>query len=98
LWVLRAPKRELEESLTLRAGDAEGLGEATVPGGIVAIKAKQLPKKEHRSPRRSGRDLRVRLREVEPHNRGSHNLNRGSNMLSQGGSIQSRVADMMPPT
>jgi hypothetical protein len=47
-----------------------------------------LPKKELRSPRRNGRDLRVRLRGAEPHNR-------GSNMLSRGDSIQSRVADML---
>jgi hypothetical protein len=36
-----------------------------------------LPKKELRSPRRSGRDLREKLREVEPHNRGSKILSRG---------------------
>jgi hypothetical protein len=49
-----------------------------------------LPRKNSRSPKRNGRDLRVRLKEVEPH--------RGSNMLSRGGSIQSRVAVMLMPT
>ena len=37
--------------------------------------------KEFRIPRRIGRDLRVRLREVEPHSRGSHNLNREDHRL-----------------
>jgi hypothetical protein len=50
-----------------------------------------LPRKNIRSPRRNGRDLRVRLKEVEPHNR-------GSNMLSRGGSIQSKVVGMLMPT
>jgi hypothetical protein len=40
-----------------------------------------LPKKELRSPRRNGKNLRVKLREVESHNRGSHNLNREDNRL-----------------
>jgi hypothetical protein len=58
-----------------------------------------LPKKKHRSPRRNGRDLRVRLREVEPHSRGSNKLNKeDNNMLSRGGSIQNRMADMLTPT
>jgi hypothetical protein len=40
-----------------------------------------LPRKNTRSPRRNGRNLRVRLREVEPHNRGSHNLNGEDNKM-----------------
>jgi hypothetical protein len=35
-----------------------------------------LPRREFRSPRRNGKDLRVRLKEVEPHSRGSHMLSR----------------------
>jgi hypothetical protein len=50
-----------------------------------------LPKKELRTPRRNGRNLRVRLREVEPHSK-------DNNMLSRGDSIQSRVADMLTQT
>ena len=49
-----------------------------------------MPRKEFRRPRRNGRSLRVKLREVEPH--------RGSNMLSRGDSIQSRVAIMLMQT
>jgi hypothetical protein len=51
-----------------------------------------LPKKEFRSPRRIGGDLREKMREVEPHRRGSR-------MLSRGGSqMISKVADMLMPT
>jgi hypothetical protein len=49
-----------------------------------------LPKINIRSPRRNGRNLRVRLKEVEPH-RGSHTLSRGDN-------IPSRVAVMLMRT
>ena len=75
-----------EEKLSRKQGQ-RGRGKSQPRG-------KQLPRKNIKSPWRNGRDLRVRLREVEPHSRGSHKLNRGSNMLSRGGSIQSRVADM----
>jgi hypothetical protein len=47
-----------------------------------------LPKRNIRSPRRNGRNLRVRLREVEPHSK-------ENNMLSQGDNIQSRVVGML---
>jgi hypothetical protein len=49
-----------------------------------------LPKTNTRSPRRNGRNLRVKLREVEPHSEG-HTLNRE-------GSIQSRAEDMLTTT
>jgi hypothetical protein len=49
-----------------------------------------LPKINIKIPRRNGRDLRVELREVEPH--------RGSNMLSRGDNIQIRVVVMMMQT
>ena len=43
-----------------------------------------MPKKEFRSPRRSGEDLRVELREVEPHRRDNKILSRGgSNWISK---------------
>jgi hypothetical protein len=40
-----------------------------------------LPRKETRSPRRNGRNLRVKLKEVEPHSRGSRMLNKEDNKL-----------------
>jgi hypothetical protein len=46
-----------------------------------------LPRINTRIPRRNGRNLRVRLREVEPH-RDNHMLNREGNILS-------RVEDML---
>ena len=49
-----------------------------------------MPRKNSKSPRRNGRNLGVKMKEVEPH--------RGSNMLSRGDNIQSRVADMLTPT
>jgi hypothetical protein len=47
-----------------------------------------LSRKNIRSPRRNGRNLRVRLREVDPHSEDNHMLNREDN-------IQSRVEDML---
>ena len=41
-----------------------------------------MPKRNIRSPRRNGKNLRVRLREVEPHNEDSHMLNREDNIMS----------------
>jgi hypothetical protein len=49
-----------------------------------------LPRKNSRSPRRNGRNLRVRLRKVGPHREG-HTLNRE-------GSIQNRAEDMLTTT
>jgi hypothetical protein len=40
-----------------------------------------LPKKELRSPRRIGRGLREKLKEVEPHSRGNNMLSRGDKKL-----------------
>jgi hypothetical protein len=43
-----------------------------------------LFKRKHRNPRRIGRDLREKLKEVEPHSRGSKILSRGdSKMISK---------------
>jgi hypothetical protein len=56
-----------------------------------------LFKREHRSPRRIGRGLRVKLRKVEPHSRGSHKLNRDSKILSRGGNDRiSKEITLMP--
>ena len=49
-----------------------------------------MPRRNTRSPRRNGRNLRVRLREVEPHSK-DHTLNRE-------GSIQSREEIMLTTT
>jgi hypothetical protein len=40
-----------------------------------------LPKKEFRSPRRIGRDLGVKLKELEPHIRGINTLSRGGSKM-----------------
>ena len=50
-----------------------------------------MPKNELKNPRRSGRSLREKLKEVEPHSR-------GSNMLSRGGSKRISREDMLMPT
>jgi hypothetical protein len=50
-----------------------------------------LPRRNIRSPRRNGRNLRVRLREVEPHSK-------DSNMLSRGDSIVNREGIMLMQT
>jgi hypothetical protein len=46
-----------------------------------------LPKINSRSPRRNGRNLRVKLREVEPHNE--------DHILSKEDNIQNRAKDML---
>jgi hypothetical protein len=46
-----------------------------------------LPRINLGSPRRSGRNLRVKLKEVEPHN--------GDHILNREGSIQSRAEDIL---
>jgi hypothetical protein len=51
----------------------------------VSPEAKQLPRRNTRSLRRNGRNLRVKLKEVEPHRKG--------HMLNREGSIQSRAGD-----
>jgi hypothetical protein len=40
-----------------------------------------LPRRDTRSPRRNGRNLRVRLREVEPHSEDIHMLNKEDNIM-----------------
>ena len=50
-----------------------------------------MPKKNIRNPRRNGKNLRVKLREVEPHSE-------GNNMLSIMGSIMSREEIMLTIT
>jgi hypothetical protein len=41
-----------------------------------------LPRKETKSPKKNGRNLRVKLREVEPHREG-HMLNSEDNIMSR---------------
>jgi hypothetical protein len=50
-----------------------------------------LPRINVRSPRRTGRNLRLELREVEPHNE-------GNNMLNNEGIIMSREEIMLTTT
>ena len=64
--------------------DSEGEVEAS-------LEEKLLLKSEHRSPRRIGRGLREKLKEVENHSR-------GSKFLSQGGSKMISKEDMLTPT
>jgi hypothetical protein len=49
-----------------------------------------LPRKNIKSPRRIGRGLREKMREVEPHSR-------GNNMLSRGGNKMINKEDMLTP-
>ena len=42
-----------------------------------------MPKRNTKSPRRNGRNLRVKLREVEPHSEGNNMLNREGSILSR---------------
>jgi hypothetical protein len=42
-----------------------------------------LPRTNTRSPRRTGRNLRLELRKVEPHSEGSHMLNKEGNIMSR---------------
>jgi hypothetical protein len=42
-----------------------------------------LPRINTRSPRRNGRDLRVRLKEVEPHSEDNNMLSRGDRIMSR---------------
>jgi hypothetical protein len=46
-----------------------------------------LPRINTRSPGRNGRNLRVKLKEAEPHNK--------DHMLNREGSIQNRAEDML---
>jgi hypothetical protein len=50
--------------------------------GKASPEVRQLPKINIRSPRRNGRNLRVRLREVEPHRKG-HTLNREGSIMNR---------------
>jgi hypothetical protein len=41
-----------------------------------------LLRRNTKNPRRNGRNLKVRSREVEPHSEDRHTLNRGDNIMS----------------
>ena len=41
-----------------------------------------MPKRNIRSPKRNGRNLRVKLKEVEPHSEDNNMLNRGDNIMN----------------
>jgi hypothetical protein len=54
-----------------------------------------LPKRNTRSPRRNGRNLRVRLREVGPH-RGDHTLNKEDSIMSRKGIMLTQIRFLIP--
>jgi hypothetical protein len=71
-----------EEKLSRKQGQ-RGRGRSQPRGKAVA-------QEEHRSPKRIGRGLREKLKEVEPHSR-------GSKFLSRGGSKMISKEDMLTP-
>jgi hypothetical protein len=54
-----------------------------------------LPRKELGSPRRNGRNLRVKLREVEPH-RGGHTMNKENRILSREEDMPTTIFFLVP--
>ena len=42
-----------------------------------------MPRRNIGSPRRNGRNLRVRLKEVEPHSEDGHRLNKKDNIMNR---------------
>jgi hypothetical protein len=55
-----------------------------------------LPRINTRSPRRNGRDLRVRLKEEEPHSEDNNTLNRGGSKMSREEIMQTPILFLVP--
>ena len=55
-----------------------------------------MPKNEHRSPRRIGSDLRVKLRKEEPHSKGSKILSRGGSKMTSREDMLTRIHFLVP--
>ena len=49
----------------------------------VSLEANQLPRRNIRSLRRNGRNLRVRLRKVEPHSEDNHRLSKEGSIMNR---------------
>jgi hypothetical protein len=82
--------RTVEDAYQMALKAKEKLSRKKVSEGEAEaiLEARQLPRKTSKSLRRIGRDLKEKLREVEPHSR-------GSKMLSQGGSKMISKEDML---
>jgi hypothetical protein len=55
-----------------------------------------LPKREFKSPRRIGRGLREKLKEVEPHSRGNKFLSRGDNKMISKEDMLTQIHFLVP--
>jgi hypothetical protein len=55
-----------------------------------------LPKRNTRSPRRNGRNLRVKLKEVEPHSKDNSMLSRGDNIMIREEIMLTRTLFLIP--
>jgi hypothetical protein len=55
-----------------------------------------LPRRNSRSPRRKGRNLRVELKDVEPHSEDSNTLNREGSIMSRREIMLTQILFLVP--
>jgi hypothetical protein len=55
-----------------------------------------LPRRNIRSPRRNGRNLRVKLKEVETHSKDNNMLNRGDSIMSREEIMMMQIPFLVP--
>jgi hypothetical protein len=55
-----------------------------------------LPRRNTRSPRRNGRNLRVKLKEVKPHREDNHRLNKEDGIMSKEEIMLTRTLFLVP--